>query len=67
MNKKLDDIMATRLAMVIEKCYENYLATSEDKTSIPMREDAFIYGLLAGLELSNNSEEVLARIEGRTE
>jgi hypothetical protein len=46
------------LADKIKEEYEDYLAKSEDKTTSPMREDTFIHGLVAGLQMAIEVEEI---------
>ena len=61
--KKLNDKMATILADLIKKCYEEYLLKSENKTTSDIREDAFIQGLVQGLEISTRAKDLLAELE----
>ena len=52
------DEKAVILADKIKEEYENYLGKSEDKTTSPMREDTFIHGLVAGLQMAIEVEQI---------
>jgi hypothetical protein len=65
MKKKKDftDKKAEILANKIKEEYEDYIAKSEDKTTSDMREDTFIHGLVAGLRIAIEIEEVRKELE----
>jgi hypothetical protein len=65
MKKKKDftDAKADILANKIKEEYEDYIAKSEDKTTSDLREDTFIHGLMAGLRMAIEIEEIRKELE----
>jgi hypothetical protein len=63
MKKGFTDEKAEVLADKIKEEYENYLAKSEDKTTSDLREDTFIHGLVAGLQMAIEVEEIRRELE----
>jgi hypothetical protein len=63
MKKEFTDAKADILANKIKEEYEDYIAKSEDKTTSDMREDTFIHGLVAGLRIAIEIEEIRKELE----
>ena len=63
MKKGFTDEKAEVLADKIKEEYENYLAKSEDKTTSSTREDTFIHGLVAGLQMAIEVEQIRKELE----
>jgi hypothetical protein len=63
MKKEFTDEKAEILADRIKDAYDNYIAKSEDKTTSDLREDTFIHGLVAGLHMAIEVEEIRRELE----
>lgn len=63
MKKEFTDAKADILANKIKEEYEDYIAKSEDKTTSDLREDTFIHGLMAGLRMAIEIEEIRKELE----
>jgi hypothetical protein len=63
MKKGFTDEKAEVLANKIKEGYEDYIAKSEDKTTSDLREDTFIHGLMAGLRMAIEVEEIRRELE----
>jgi hypothetical protein len=63
MKKEFTDAKADILANKIKEEYEDYIAKSEDKTTSDLREDTFIHGLVAGLRMAIEVEEIRKELE----
>jgi hypothetical protein len=63
MKKEFTDEKAEILANKIKEEYEDYIAKSEDKTTSDLREDTFIHGLVAGLRMAIEVEEIRKELE----
>jgi hypothetical protein len=63
MKKEFTDAKADILANKIKEEYEDYIASSEDKTTSDLREDTFIHGLMAGLRMAIEIEEIRRELE----
>jgi hypothetical protein len=63
MKKEFTDAKADILANKIKEEYEDYIAKSEDKTTSDLREDTFIHGLVAGLRIAIEIEEIRKELE----
>lgn len=63
MKKEFTDAKADILANKIKEEYEDYIAKSEDKTTSDLREDTFIHGLVAGLRMAIEIEEIRKELE----
>lgn len=58
----MNDKQATGLAGKIDQAYKDYLKASENKRTTPIREDAFINGLVVGLQMANKAGQILEEI-----
>lgn len=63
MKKGFTDEKAEILVDRIKEEYENYLAKSEDNTTSDLREDTFIHGLMAGLQMAIEAEQIRKELE----
>ncbi len=63
MKKEFTDAKADILANKIKEEYEDYISKSEDKTTSDLREDTFIHGLMAGLRMAIEVEEIRKELE----
>lgn len=61
--KELNDRQADLLANKIDQAYKKYLAKSKNKRTTAIREDAFIHGLVAGLQMANDSKKIIEELK----
>ena len=46
----------------IDKAYKEYLAKSENKRTTDIREDTFIFGIIAGMRMSTNAKKLIRKM-----